>query len=141
MRVLLDTNIFFSVICSPSSIIADAYKDLVSSGHELFVSDYTIVELQRIISKKKPEMLGELGLFLIYGMQHVEVITVSTENDFKEQVKIIRDIDDRPILAAALKNKIDVILSGDKDFLEANIDYPKIMTLVEFVKKKCSGSV
>lgn len=45
----------------------------------------------------------------------------------------IRDINDRPILRAAVAGKIDIIVTGDKDFLEANIDFPMIMTPAEFL--------
>ncbi len=33
----------------------------------------------------------------------------------------IRDVDDRPILRAAIEAKADVLLTGDKDFLESGV--------------------
>ena len=45
----------------------------------------------------------------------------------------IRDPKDRPILRSAIKEKIDIFLTGDKDFLEANISTPKIMNAADFV--------
>ena len=38
----------------------------------------------------------------------------------------------RPILRAALHAKADILLTGDKDFLESGIDTPKIMTAADF---------
>ena len=46
----------------------------------------------------------------------------------------IRDINDRPILRAAIMAKADVLLTGDKDFLESNIKHPKILTPTEFLE-------
>ena len=46
---------------------------------------------------------------------------------------LIRDIDDRPILRAAMKAKVDIILTGDKDFLESGLDNPLIMTPADFL--------
>ena len=41
-------------------------------------------------------------------------------------------MNDRPILRAALNAKADILLTGDKDFLESGIDTPKIMTAADF---------
>ena len=46
----------------------------------------------------------------------------------------IRDISDRPILRAAIEAKADVLLPGDKDFLESGVNNPAIMTPAEFLK-------
>ena len=45
----------------------------------------------------------------------------------------IRDVNDRPILRAAMKAGADVLLTGDKDFLESGLKKPVIMTPAEFV--------
>jgi predicted nucleic acid-binding protein len=39
----------------------------------------------------------------------------------------IRDIDDFPILAAAIESNVDILITGDKDFDEIIIDRPRIM--------------
>lgn len=41
---------------------------------------------------------------------------------------------DRPILRAAIEAKADVLLTGDKDFLESGVKNPKIMTPAEFLQ-------
>ena len=41
---------------------------------------------------------------------------------------------DRPILRAALNAKVDVLLTGDKDFLESRVINPKIVTAAEFME-------
>lgn len=45
----------------------------------------------------------------------------------------VRDANDRPIMRAAVVAEVDVILTGDKDFLESGIVEPKIMNAVEFL--------
>ena len=40
---------------------------------------------------------------------------------------------DRPILRAAIYAGADILLTGDKDFLEAGIDYPKCLAPAEFL--------
>ena len=44
------------------------------------------------------------------------------------------DVNDRPILRAAIEAKADVLLTGDKDFLESGVKNPAIMTPAEFLK-------
>ncbi len=44
-----------------------------------------------------------------------------------------QNVDDRPILRAAMKAGTDVLLTGDKDFLESGLQKPVIMTPAEFV--------
>ena len=55
-----------------------------------------------------------------------------------DEIKI-RDIADRPILRAAITADADILLTGDKDFLESGIKHPMILTATEFVQKKFKG--
>jgi predicted nucleic acid-binding protein len=60
------------------------------------------------------------------------------ELDLEVEMKI-RDISDRPILRAAIAANVDVIITGDKDFLESGVNDPLIMTAAEFVQGKKSS--
>jgi len=60
-----------------------------------------------------------------------KIIKVPTEKIHEED--LIRDEKDRPILRTAMKYKMDIILTGDKDFLESGIETPKMVTPVEFI--------
>ena len=53
------------------------------------------------------------------------------ENCLEEK---IRDVNDRPILRAAIYAKVDILLTGDKDFIESGLHTPKIMTASDFIK-------
>lgn len=45
-----------------------------------------------------------------------------------------QNVDDCPILRAAIEAKADVLLTGDKDFLESGVKNPMIMTPAEFLQ-------
>ena len=47
-----------------------------------------------------------------------------------------QNVDDRPILRAAINAKADILLTGDKDFLESGLENPVIMTPVGFLNMK-----
>ena len=38
--------------------------------------------------------------------------------------KLIRDAKDQPILSAAIVSDVDIILTGDKDFLSLDMEHP-----------------
>lgn len=61
----------------------------------------------------------------------MELVPVPTDEDMTETQ--IRDVNDRPILRAAIAAKADVLLTGDKDFLESGVQNPAIMTPAEFL--------
>ena len=47
--------------------------------------------------------------------------------------KLMRDAKDQPILNAAIAAHVDIILTGDKDFLCLDIKRPKCMTASQFL--------
>ena len=61
----------------------------------------------------------------------LELVPVPIDENIMESE--IRDADDRPILWAAIEEKVDILLTGDKDFLESGLKNPKIMTTAEFL--------
>ena len=72
-----------------------------------------------------------LDEFLALALPALEI--VPTPEIESESESKIRDVMDRPILRAAINAKADVILTGDKDFLESGITNPKILTASEFL--------
>ncbi len=52
-----------------------------------------------------------------------------------EGIPDIRDDKDKPILASAIIENVDVLISGDKDFNDIEIDRPEILTPSEFLEK------
>ena len=48
--------------------------------------------------------------------------------------KLIRDAKDQPILNAAIVYDVDIILTGDKDFLSLDMEHPKCMTVAQFLE-------
>ena len=47
---------------------------------------------------------------------------------------------DRPILRAAIQARADILLTGDKDFLESGVKTPRIMSPAEFMNLKFFSS-
>ena len=88
-------------------------------------------KIKRIFNKKFPNRLTALDKFLSVALLTLELIPVPVEKVMTEAQ--IRDVNDRPILRAAIEAKADVLLTGDKDFLESGVKNPAIMTPAEFL--------
>ena len=69
--------------------------------------------------------------FLALALMTIEVVPVPEPEIESEQS--LRDAAGRPILRAAIACGADVLLTGDKDFLESGIKHPKIVTAAEFL--------
>lgn len=128
MRILIDTNVLFSALLFPHSKPAHALS-YAAEYHEIVICDRNIAELRAILRRKAPKylpdaevLLTELSYELIPAVDHAE--------------KLIRDAKDQPILNAAIVSDVDVILTGDKDFLCLNMEHPKCMTVAQFFESE-----
>ena len=133
MRVLIDTNILRSAAVSPNGTPYKAFLKAVTYPNKGIICDQNIEELRRIFNRKFPQKISLLEHFLTIALLTMEVVPTPIE-EFEEE-SYIRDVADRPILRAALNAKVDILLTGDKDFLESGIIHPKIITATEFVAK------
>ena len=132
MRILIDTNILISAALNSHGTPYKAYLKAVTYPNKGIICDQNIEELWRIFNRKFPTKISMLEKFLAYSLSVIEVVTTPEIEEDAE--KLIRDVKDRPILRAALNAKADVLLTGDKDFLESGVTDPKIMTAAEFLE-------
>lgn len=132
MRILIDTNILISAALNSHGTPYKAYLKAVTYPNKGIICDQNIEELWRIFNRKFPTKISMLEKFLAYSLSVIEVATTPEMEEDAE--KLIRDVKDRPILRAALNDKADVLLTGDKDFLESGVTDPKIMTAAEFLE-------
>ena len=126
MRILVDTNILLSAMWFKDSRLARTLL-YVAGNHELVLCDKNISEMRDVIKRKTPEVLADAEVFL--AELSYELIPSVEEAD-----KLIRDPKDQPILNAAIVSGIDVILTGDKDFLCLCLESPKTMTISQFIE-------
>ena len=131
MRVLVDTNILISAVLSPDGTSYKAFQKAVTYPNKGVVCDQNIEELRRIFNRKFPQKISLLEHFLSIALLTMEV--VPTPCGAIEEENYIRDVADRPILRAAVNANVDLLLTGDKDFLESGIIHPKIVTATKFV--------
>ena len=131
MRIMIDTNILISAFVLNSRNL-QMLTDYICENHTIILPTYVIDELKRVTRKKFPDkykllesFLRELPFQLVYTPEGINA----------DEYPGIRDKKDLPILASAILEDVDVLLSGDRDFAPLDLKSPEILTPAEFIKK------
>ncbi len=115
MKVFLDTNVLVAAFAT-RGLCADVLRTVLAE-HELVISNTVIGELTRTLIEKirVPEpSVQEIAVFL-------RAFASLANAPLGAPPVAIRDPDDSVILAEALAVGADVLVTGDKDLLEAGV--------------------
>ncbi len=117
MRVFLDTNVLVSAVAT-RGLCADVMHTCLAE-HQLVVGGTVLSELRRVLERKlqlPPETIEELDSFL---RRHAVVIEAAPPLNID-----LRDPSDVPVLAEAGAGAADVLVTGDRDLLDAAPEAP-----------------
>lgn len=130
MRVMLDTNVIISALLFPSAKM-NAMMQCVLMKHRLVLSSYVVDEVKRVVRRKFPQkeaVIDKLLTMLSFEYAY-------TPEKVEDGLFYIRDIKDYPVLYTAILEDVDVLVTGDRDFADIDIEKPEIMTPAEFIEK------
>ena len=134
MKILLDTNLLIPAWLFLKGVCAKVYNKVIKDKNiSVVVCTQSIEEFVNKCNKKFPKEMPRIQAFLSDILTNAELIKTPPESEKIPEEELIRDIKDRPILRAAIAANVDIIVTGDKDFLESGLEYPKILTPAEFV--------
>jgi len=136
MKCIIDTNVLISTSLYPDSVVAQAYFKAVASPYSAVVCDYSIDELHRVYHKKFKHKLHSLESFLTLLLRTAKIIDTPPDGEAVESEAAISDLSDRPILRAAIKAEVDILITGDRDFFESGLKYPRIVKPADFLKMR-----
>jgi len=102
MRAFLDANILFSASC-PGSNTARFVTLLTAKGVAI-TSDYAAIEAQRNIAAKRPQWMSDFKAIT----SPIQLVP-STDGP----VPVVICSKDRPILATAIREQCDYLVTGD----------------------------
>ncbi|MCL1998665.1 MAG: putative toxin-antitoxin system toxin component, PIN family [Turicibacter sp.] len=128
MRIMLDTNILLSALAFNSEMLGEIV-DKVGECHTMLLCEHILEEFRGVVAVKMPHRSEELEETLS-NLKHEKV----EKAEWKEYMGDLRDEDDKPILAAAILADADMIITGDKDFLESGITHPRIISHLDFLR-------
>ena len=120
MRILVDTNVLVSAFVFGGKA-GTLMNMLFESSHELLVSDYVDAEFKAILEMKWKEKTEK-----VYSLYHTLPFVFCGSSPMP--LGTLRDAKDIPVLSDALFHNADIILSGDKDFLEAELEHPLVVS-------------
>ncbi len=127
MKVMIDTNVIISAILKQNSM-PDCVLNFVCEQHKLVLCEQIIEECYVVSKKRFPKHLYILeNLFMKIEYECVASKIVG-------KIKMI-DIKDQPIINSAIANNVDVLISGDKHFLNLDICKPEILSPKQFFNK------
>ena len=118
MKIMLDTNVLISALVFGGRT-GRLLNMLFESDHELYVSEYIDQEFKGKLEEKWPAKAERV--YYLYRQLDIRFCESTTETRGK-----LRDEKDIPVLSDALYYEVDIILSGDKDFLEADLEKPLV---------------
>jgi putative PIN family toxin of toxin-antitoxin system len=131
MRIMVDTNVLISSFVFKSNAMTSMFYKITQS-HQLVISSYVLNELKTVVKRKFPKHVADLDKFLtklsfelVYSPESVENVSL-----FK-----IRDSNDYMVLYSAILDDADILITGDKDFADIDIEKPEILTPSEFLEK------
>ena len=121
-----------SAVLFPKGKASLALKKALLPPFQAVICDYVLKEFMGKFDEKFPEAKADMETFLEEFLP-ATIISIAPEDEVETEDKI-RDQKDRPILRAALDAKVDFLLTGDKDFLEAAVAEPRIISVVKFLE-------
>ena len=130
MQVMLDTNILVSAFVFRSKRIYEIIDHIVLH-HELVLPSYVVDELKDVVDRKFSKMAKSLDEFLTA----LSFTLAYSPKLMPLGLFEIRDASDTPILYTAIIDGIDVLITGDKDFDDVEVEKPDIMTITDFEKE------
>ena len=130
MRIMLDTNILISVFVFKSKILNQVIETILLE-HKLVLSSFVVDELKRVVARKFENKSRELDEFLTVLPYEL----VYTPEIMDESLFEIRDKMDYPVLYTAIIEDVDILVTGDKDFSDVEVERPDILTPKEFLEQ------
>ncbi|MEA5053630.1 MAG: putative toxin-antitoxin system toxin component, PIN family [Propionicimonas sp.] len=118
-RVLVDTNALLAALVFPGGVPAQVFLQVVAE-EQLVLTPGILDEARNVVARKWPDRRSDLEQ--LFASVDYELLPGGTTSGIA-----IRDAKDQPILDAAVAEAVDVILTGDKDFLAFDIERPKIV--------------
>lgn len=117
MRVFLDTNVLASAFAT-RGLCADVLRHVLAE-HELVVGEVVLVELRRVL-RAKLRVPADVASDVESMLRDHEVVPRPSQAPLLE----LRDPDDRWIVASAVAGRADVLITGDRDLLDAAARLP-----------------
>ncbi len=129
MRIMVDTNVLISALLFPSKKMNTIIQN-IAVNNQMILSTYIVEELKEVTKRKFPTKIKVVEKLL--KTINYEIVKTPTHFDFNIK---IRDPKDYPIIAVAIKEKVDILVTGDKNFTDLKNINVEILTPNQYYEK------
>ena len=129
MRIMIDTNVLLSALVFRSKKMA-LILEKAAEEHTMVLCSYVIDEFCSVVTRKSQKYSSAIDT-IFANLSYEMVYTPKRQENLPD----IRDEKDKPILAAAIAADVDIIVTGDKDFYDVDIERPQILSPADFLGK------
>ncbi len=129
---MVDTNVLISLLVFSSKKM-NQMMECIFTEHQLVLSSYIVGELKDVVRRKFPGKAGAVDT-LLTKMNYEYVYTPEI---FDETLFEIRDVKDYPVLYTAILEDVDILVTGDSDFCDVDVEKPEILTPAKFLERYC----
>lgn len=131
MRIMIDTNVVISALLKQGSV-PDIVLNDVCENHDLILCDLIVSESYDVAKRRFPNKIDVLDD--LFAQMRYDLVPAPRTGKIQ-----IRDVKDQPILNAAITYGVDMLITGDKHFLELDLEIPQIITPSEYKKQYIDG--
>lgn len=129
---MVDTNVLISLLVFSSGKM-NRMMEHIFMEHQLVLSSYIVEELKDVVKRKFPNKTETVEILLAkMNYEYVYTPDVMDETLFE-----IRDVKDYPVLYTAILEDVDVLVTGDSDFENVDVEKPEILTPAAFMERYC----
>jgi putative PIN family toxin of toxin-antitoxin system len=131
MRIVLDTNVIVSIFVFQSKRLG-YMLNFIGLNHQIVMCSYVLDELAEVVEEKFPSKLSALDNFL----SAIPFEYFYSPKQLPESLGFeIRDRDDVNVLYSAVLSGADILITGDKDFFDVELEKPEILTPKQFMEQ------
>lgn len=129
---MVDTNVLISLLVFSSKKM-NQMMECIFLEHQLVLSSYIVEEFKGVVKRKFPSKIAVVDT-LLAKMSYEYVYTPDLIDEILFE---IRDVKDYPVLYTAILEDVDILVTGDSDFDDVDVEKPEIMTPAQFVENYC----
>ncbi len=120
LRVLLDSSVILSALFSSTGASALILKLAEQKKINLLIHEYIVEEVESVLVRKSPENIG--NFIALISKNLFRKVKRPTAKEVALAETIITDPKDAPILASAIREKVDYLITLDRrDFLNISL--------------------
>lgn len=129
---MVDTNVLISLLVFSSKKM-NQMMECIFLEHQLVLSSYIVEEFKDVVKRKFPSKIAVVDT-LLAKMNYEYVYTPDLIDEILFE---IRDVKDYPVLYTAILEEVDILVTGDSDLEDVDVEKTEIMTPAQFVENYC----